>query len=853
MRKVTGRNILLSFLLPVFILGILFFSLGLTPFGSYNLLISDMGTQYLPFFAYLREQILSHTFHSYSFINGMGGSVLGLYGYYLLSPFNLLFLLFPVEQITTAVSYLLLLKIGLISVSSYLYFHFTYQRDEGSMLVVSTIFSLSGYVSLYFTNIMWLDALIFFPMVMLGLQLLVEKKKIALYLFSLCLTIITNYYLGYMTCLFSVLYFVYLFIKSKTKQSFWEMCKEKKEQIKLFVFSSLCAGGLSGVVLVPSLMDMLRTNKSEMNWENFSLLPGFSWEITRQFFPFSVDFEHRLQHLPTIFVGLFLIFTVRYFFSSSFSKKEKWLNFSFLFVLFLSFWLPFFNTIWHMMQKPAGFPYRNAYMFCFFLLILGYESYYYGKKETNQVFIKSFLLAASCYAGLFLLSIFSNYFQKEMAAGWLGYSKESYVFIIILLFLFIVFVVLSRFFQKKWLQKSFSILFCFLLLLEVGVNFRMAIVDAPFGNQRAFIESTKTVNQWVKKIKKEDTSFYRINNETTFQDKAYNTPFNHYNDSFLFNFYGIPLYSSTLNEENRQFLKNLGLYSKNERRISYAGETKVTNLLLDIKYCLTNEQDEVLIQENPEALGIGFAVNKEILKATPRKEEPLRLQNKLLQRMTGKTQDYLAPLELKYQKNLALDQMRFVFEAKNTGELYADLTRQPIADFQLLINGQNVSLSDNEKSTIHHLGHVSAGDQIQLDISGKKTLRRFQLQDLQILDEQAFEGALRQFQKEPFEVTHWDDGYVEGRVHFSDDQLLLLSIPYHENWHAKVDDQSVEIHEVMNGLIAIKVPSGKHRIVLNYQENSIWIGLGISLLAVVATAVLLWWNGKKRVKVSKDD
>lgn len=853
MKRLFGRKMIISFILPMLIISVIFFSLNLVPFGSRNLLISDMGTQYLPFFAYLRESFLTHSFHPYSFVNGMGGSVLGLYGYYLLSPLNVIFLLFPVEQITTAVMYLILLKIGLIGLSSYLYFHFSFKRDDWSMVVISTVFSLSGYVSLYFTNIMWLDALIFFPMVMLGIQLLFNKKKIALYLFSLCLTIITNYYLGYMTCLFSVLYFVYLFIAEKRTETLKTALRQKLKQIKLFIFSSLCAGGLSGVVLVPSLLDMLRTNKSEMDLENFSLLPNFSWDMTRQIFPFSVDFENRLKHLPTIFIGVLLVFSIRYFFSRSFSKKMKWLNFTFLFLLFLSFWLPLFNTVWHMMQKPAGFPYRNAYMFSFVLLILAYESYIAGKEESKHEFVRSFLIASICYVGFFLVSILSAHFQKELAVGWLGYSKESYVFIAVVFLLFVAGVGLSEMTKSQLLKIVCSIVLCAVLFVEMGVNFRMVIMEAPFGYQQAFVESTTVVDDLVKKVKKEDPSFYRISNEITLQDAAYSTPFNHYNDSFLFNFYGIPLYSSTLDEENRQFLKGLGLYSKNERRISYAGETKVTNLLLDVKYCLMNQGDFVQVRENPEAIGIGFGVDSEVLGATPRQKQPLLLQDKLLQQMTGSKENYFSSLVFKGQTSQAPDQVRMDFSVQNTGQLYIDLTKQPVDHVQIFLNGRKINLSDNEKSTIHDLGKVLTGDQIQLILSGKKTLRRFQLSHLQVLDEQRFEGAVQKFRGRPFELTEWDDGYVDGKIDFPKDQVLLLSIPYHENWRAELDGQKVKTHQVMNGLMAIEVPAGKHRVTLTYPENSLWVGLVISFISGVMTVILFWWNGKKRVKVNGYD
>ena len=81
------------------------------------------------------------------------------------------------------------------------------------MLLFTTAFSLCGFVSMYFYDMMWLDALIWLPLVALGLHRIVSLHRYGLYTVSLTVTIISNYYMGYMTCLFSVMYFIYLIIE----------------------------------------------------------------------------------------------------------------------------------------------------------------------------------------------------------------------------------------------------------------------------------------------------------------------------------------------------------------------------------------------------------------------------------------------------------------------------------------------------------------------------------------------------------------------------------------------------------------------------------------------------------------
>ena len=64
----------------------------------------------------------------------------------------------------------------------------------------------------YSWNIMWLDCILLFPLIVYGLERLVREQKGMLYCVTLGLSILSNYYISIMTCLFLVLYFIALLI-----------------------------------------------------------------------------------------------------------------------------------------------------------------------------------------------------------------------------------------------------------------------------------------------------------------------------------------------------------------------------------------------------------------------------------------------------------------------------------------------------------------------------------------------------------------------------------------------------------------------------------------------------------------
>lgn len=103
------KNMLfLSFLLPLFVMMVIYATMGVYPFGNSTLLTVDLGQQYVDFFSYYRTTLLSDpSALFFSFTKSFGGEMLGLWAYYLMSPFNLIFLLFPQSQLPLAVTILI--------------------------------------------------------------------------------------------------------------------------------------------------------------------------------------------------------------------------------------------------------------------------------------------------------------------------------------------------------------------------------------------------------------------------------------------------------------------------------------------------------------------------------------------------------------------------------------------------------------------------------------------------------------------------------------------------------------------------------------------------------------------------
>ena len=151
---------------------------GIFPFGNQSFLRNDLYNQYMPFFQALHDRIWQGEGLSYSFELGLGSGFAALYGYYLSSPVNWLVALCPRPLIAEFITVVILVKIGLSSMSFAYYLRKHFAKDNMGLVFFSSAYALSGFMAAYQWNIMWLDVVVLAPLVLWALEELVEKVEI---------------------------------------------------------------------------------------------------------------------------------------------------------------------------------------------------------------------------------------------------------------------------------------------------------------------------------------------------------------------------------------------------------------------------------------------------------------------------------------------------------------------------------------------------------------------------------------------------------------------------------------------------------------------------------------------------
>ncbi|MBQ2719355.1 MAG: YfhO family protein, partial [Clostridia bacterium] len=376
-RRHEGSYLLFSFLLPLSLMALIYAVIGVFPFGRGSVLVLDLNGQYVYFFEALRDCVWGDSSLLYSFSRALGGEFLGMYAYYLASPLSYLVALFPRDGILDALCLMLLLKQGLSGLSFGYYLRRTTALSPTSTVLFSTVYSLTAYGVVMQHNTMWTDNVILLPLIALGIRALVTEKKYKLYTFSLILALMSNFYIGYMTCIFSVLYFLYIHLALNKEEK-----NPKGERLFFlrscgrFALFSLIGGTVSALIVIPAAYSLTfgKNTFTSPTYEFTSKVDLF--DIFTKFFFGSYD-TVRPEGLPLVYCGtITLLLIPLYFISKRYSVREKAASALLSLLLLFSFSIQVIDMVWHGGQAPNWLNYRYSYMLTFLLIEMAAKAYH---------------------------------------------------------------------------------------------------------------------------------------------------------------------------------------------------------------------------------------------------------------------------------------------------------------------------------------------------------------------------------------------------------------------------------------------------------------------------------------------
>lgn len=844
------RYPLTTFLLPAFIMTIIFIFIGVFPFGDKTLFTIDLGQQYIDFYAEYKHTWSGHLERLvYNFNKGIGGEMTGIWAYYLMSPLNFIFLLTPFQYLDVAVTLLILLRYGLAGWSMGYYLKNMQDSSLSRILIFSTSYTLSGYMVNYQFNLMWMDGFILLPLICWGLEKILKGKSPLLYIITLALCLISNYYIAFMICLFIILYFLYR-LPSYVERKNW-----KRQSVHLtsrFIGCSLIAAGISAFILIPTFVQLMQSKAAASNfsWDFSSKFPLI--DLLSKFTIGAFNFDQLPDGLPNIFVSaLILIQVFRYFFNSSFKWQEKTASALFLLVLSLSFNLEVINKIWHGFQNPNWFPYRYSFVFIFLLIYIAYRQSSYPSEVTlKEVF---FGIGFSVLLSIYLIDQDFDYLS--------AYKILFSLFLVVLYFIFLIF------YSKKMGLRSLLLLGA--VTLELTGNASLSINELNYVDRSRFIEAQSILTEMAGTIHEYDDpadSFYRI--EKTFQRTK--------NDSHQVNFKSASHFGSTYEARSYEAFSGLG-FPGGSGFSAYSNGTLLTDALFSIKYYAADNEinvyehtpyhnintdqaipmsivqskadlihydplfftDQYTIYKNPYALPLVLKVDDDLMGLDLVNNHPMFYQNQLAQYLIpNKKQEELfkrVKAENNYE-NIDLEdhgqeRLAKVIDSERPAYIRASLTAEQGMSYYYILNGFNKSDHFEIKVNGHPQYQYNTfyddvvvnleadeNNKIELEIEvteGDFYLSRSAFYQMNIDD---FEGLITQAKDNSIEIENYTDSSLSFQTHIDNTQeIVMLTIPYDESWQITANGEKISPHPVMDSFLGLKLEEGHYAIEMNYQ------------------------------------
>ena len=509
------RYYTLSILIPAVMILAIFLLFTITPFGNRTWLTIDLGQQYVDFFSYYQDTLLHHPEQFfYSFSKSIGGEMVSLWAYYLLSPFNLLFLLIPHSAIAMGVSLLIFLKLVSCTVSFAVLLDVKFKERNWTTLLFALSYGFMSYLSANQFNMMWLDALIGLPLIVLGVDALLKKRNPLYYVLPLSLTILSNYYTGYMICLFLGLYFPYAYLMINDSFSWKSFIK----QFGRFIFYSVLSVGLIMVILLPTFYSLLGSKGTATS---------ISWSLKSEYNPLliasklfigSFDFHEMQKGYPNIFVGSLALFSsLCYFKEKKISLSQRLYALFITVIILISFNIEMFDKLWHAGQLPNWYSYRFSFLFSFWMVFLGYQ---WTLKKTavgiRETFVYFFLVLGTGIG--FIL------FPQDYLQGWqiaLGFGLSMGILFGLIL--------IGR---GKRTHQKFLISF---VVIELLLNSIITLSRLGYVMNTEFTAYQSSLTNWSTILRPAENEFYR-SEKTMLRSK---------NDSLQVPTYGVSHFSST--------------------------------------------------------------------------------------------------------------------------------------------------------------------------------------------------------------------------------------------------------------------------------------------------------------------
>ena len=756
---------------------------------------------------------------------------------------------------------------------------FRYSKKAEAVLASAITYAFCSYTLSFGTeHPPFLSAMIYMPLLILGLEKILKNEKPYLFTLSICAALLGSVYLAAIMACLLLLFAVISLIDLRKEYSRKEMLRT----IRRILVDGLIGIILSGVILIPSLIMLLDTGRAGQS----SLI---------------VANEKNLFVAPLAFIKRFVS---SFSLSGGSATRETYLGFPILA-------LPLMIVLFFQRKREARSIRFTVVILTLMMLcpIVGYILSGFNAFVNRWSFVYALFIAiAELFALAELLTSFKRY--RILTGVLLLVNTIICTFVLktldfkligIILLLVILYACMTLFFNQK---RKFAVV-CVILTCVSCWYTAFSLFDSHYGGFIRQFANMDDVDEYYLDSQYESFSNSKAYDDTdVFRVACSSLPRESINSSFMWDINGINTYNSLMDNSFIDWLNDLETADRGMLITHFGpdGRSGVMSLS-NIKYLVIrdgsdcpvpygfealetvqNEQYIDTVYENQYWLPIGYTYSSFVSQQEYDDLSALERQEKQLETVFLSEDDVSASKSSGFntdESNIPwmiteMDGVRW-----EDGILYADKNRATIElsfeglpehDTYLRINNLNILSGGNQYVTAsskygsstalfcedaYRYDHELRTQILNLGYSEDgtstcticfRTKGSFTIDSLEIwcFPVENYDEWIESLRREPLENVETNWRGLTGSISVSTDKILCLSIPYDEGWTAYVDGKKTDLMRANTAWMAIELSAGEHEIELLYWTPGLTAGICLTVLGIIALICCILYDRKKK-------
>ena len=832
----------------------------ITPFGENSILKSDLYKQYAEFLAYYKDVLTGKGSLFMSWNMGMGNNFYTTFAYYLVSPLNLLVVFFSKENINTFIIITTLLKLILIYNSMIAFLEYRFKNKSRSAILFALAYTFSTYTIQYLFHIMWLDAIYILPLMCIGIEKYLKNNKISTFIIISALNMLFNYYLGFITILFSGIYFIVRLVEQENIT-----LKSKIIKFTVFVIGCIISFGISMILFLPSFMQV----KGTMKLQNRLV------EIHKKEFLnyFNIIFNNHNQELEQqsglIFSStLTLILLPLYFTNKNISKKSKILSALLIIFMALPVISPILNKIWHGMTTPNCFYYRYAFCLIFYINMIAYQEYINRDKISKKSLLIETAVFLLILLGEIILINHGTWKNKNLQINSVIISSIVVISTIILLFLQKSDKIRNKI--SKHIIKSITIV---IFVIDIGISMHSYNTTNP--DNYFTLKSVHNYDNVINRILPSETDRHQ-------ERIIFNPDDNSFNLSMKYDYSSIDYFTSSRNRTTLRNMYSLGYNVQRETALWITSDSGdwFNYSLAGVKYIITRENldndnkiygyeyrgkyGEFNIYETQNTLPFAYIVNSNQQQEEidnpfyEQTKNPFEIQNNILKSIQSSDSNYIENISNE-KSNIIKTDKNIVKTDKEYEITYNVEALQNISI--ALFSNQNLELYKNNKKIfkdysniweretgIRQIVNLEKGQKYIFKITQK--IEKYDSNNanikIYVLNNHKIEKTIEYAKKVQTQKVTLEKDIVKINIKSDNEAYLTFQIPFDSGWRATINGQKTEIVKMNGAFLGVKLQKGNNEIKLTYIPRYFKISALLSLINLILLLIVMCLEKRRK-------